>query len=77
MSHYSDWETMEGISSVKDCGSSGKFCMKMRRLKKKEGGTVWKDVWSSLGEGKGCAEVVMGVERWEEKFFCKVEIVYI
>ena len=34
MSHYNDWETAEGISSVRDCDSWRKSCMRMRRAQR-------------------------------------------
>ena len=37
VSHYNDWETVEGVSSVRNCGSWRKYCMRMRRLKRRKG----------------------------------------
>ena len=36
VSHYNDWETVEGVSCVRDCGCGRKYCMRMRRVKRRK-----------------------------------------
>ena len=71
MSYYNDWETTKGISSVRECGSWRKLCMRMRRVKRRKGEPFGKQFEGvQLEKGKGCKEDVWRDGRWEEKFFC-------
>ena len=69
MSHYNDWETVEGVSCVRNCGYQRKYYMSMRPVK------CWKEeLFGNLfvrvcWEAVGWAEVVIGVEQLKKKLF--------
>ena len=78
MLHYNDWETMEGISSVKDCGSGRKFCMRMRRPKRRQGELFGKQFEGVHWEKrKDCEEDVMESWTMGRKVFLFESFVYI
>ena len=69
VSHYNDWETVEEVSCVRDCGYRRKYRMRMRQVKRWKEELFGKSFEGVHWEAVGCAEVVIEVERLKKKLF--------